>query len=133
MLLFRDVITAIIYPLLTKCAAVDWVLACEVDVERRAGGGLKCVYRRGDYYLVYLFAKSIIIIYVSLTVRITQQKINVVLIETTTTGVEWNGAAAGAKIGDIRNSPSSSRTNVLNRSVIVASAIHLPNLKSFYL
>lgn len=52
------------------------------------GGGLECVYRRGDYYLVYLFAKSIIIIYVSLTVRITQQKINVVLIETTTTGVE---------------------------------------------
>lgn len=91
------------------------------------GGGLECVYRRGDYYLVYLFAKSIIIIYVSLTVRITQQKINVVLIETTTTGVESSRAAAGAKIGDIRNSPSSSRTNILNRSVIVASAIHLPN------
>lgn len=92
-----------------------------------AGGGLECVYRRGDYYLVYLFAKSIIIIYVSLTVRITQQKINVILIETTTTGVEWSRAAAGAKIGDIRNSPSSSRTNILNRSVIVASAIPLPN------
>lgn len=91
------------------------------------GGGLECVYRRGDYYLVYLFAKSIIIIYVSLTVRITQQKINVVLIETTTTGGEWSRAAAGAKIGDIRNSPSSSRTNILNSSVIVASAIPLPN------
>lgn len=115
------------YPLLTKCAAVDWVLAWRGRWMLNVGG-LECVYRRGDYYLVYLFAKSIIIIYVSLTVRITQQKINVVLIETTTTGGESSGAAAGAKIGDIRNSPSSSRTNILNRSVIVAS-----QLKSFYL